>query len=72
MDADKRYFLATNIKIILEEFIKYFPNSTDRLNKGNISDIKKNIDYEKNVHVILSELQTKENVDKLKKGELDL
>jgi len=72
LDADKRYFLATNIKIILEEFIKYFPNSTDRLNKGNISDIKKNIDYEKNVHVILSELQTKENVDKLKKGELDL
>ena len=64
--------MVKNISKIFEEFVIYYPDNTQRQNFGTLDSIKYNVNYEKAVQTMYMELMKKENVDKFKKGTLNL
>ena len=72
LSVDKRQKVLVNISNILKDFVNYYPDYTKRQTKGAIVDIQRNINQEKWVLTLYTNLIKKENVAKLINGTLDL
>lgn len=69
---DIRLLIVINISKILDEFVLYYPDNTKRQDTGILDTLKGNIDAEKKVLAIYTDLMKQENIDKFKNGTLDL
>lgn len=69
---NQRLFVVLNISKIFQEFVTYYPDNTQRQNFGTLDSVKYNVNYEKAVQTMYIDLMKKENVDKFKKGTLNL
>lgn len=72
LTIDKQLLLVVNISKILQEFITYYPDNTQRQNFWTLDSVKHNVVFEKAVLTQYMQLIQPENIEKFKNGTLNL